>query len=254
MDLVNSTRSLPKATYVRLKLDSSTTEPLRALDKSSFLRSLSLSSGEVLKAFEGVEEGRSPVGKDVTAVKDDDDIRRDYSREKLISILKQFEDSQIPLERPPPSLLASIPVSQLINFGNNVISVRQKALDAARSPALVNQDVRIGPSIGGLLNSVQTARAALSTLSSSGGISPIGMLNLERLDMTPAGIELGELIATIPLAPKEKTTVVQQEWSTISQEFTTIVTDSLENYSETGVAESTELAQATTSQNSHANQ
>ena len=39
-----------------------------------------------------------------------------------------------------------------------------------------------------------------------------------------------------------------------TKEFTSIVTDSLENYSETGVTENTELAQATTSQTSHSNQ
>jgi hypothetical protein len=39
------------------------------------------------------------------------------------------------------------------------------------------------------------------------------MLNLERIEMSPAGLERGELLATIPLAPKERTSVVQKEWS-----------------------------------------
>ena len=72
--------------------------------------------------------------------------------------------------------------------------------------------------------------------------------------MTPAGIERGGLIATVPLAPKEHTFVLQKEWSVTSQEFTTIVTDSLENYSETGVTENTQLTQATNSQIAHNNQ
>ena len=59
--------------------------------------------------------------------------------------------------------------------------------------------------------------------------------------MTPAGIERGELLATIPLAPLEQTSVIQKESSVTSQEFTSIVTDSLENYSETGVTENTDL-------------
>src|SRR6266436_2621371 len=72
--------------------------------------------------------------------------------------------------------------------------------------------------------------------------------------MTPVGIQRGELLATIPLAPREKTAVVQKEWSVTTKEFTSIVTDSLENYSETGVTENTELAQSTKSQNDHSSQ
>src|SRR6202011_3395954 len=83
---------------------------------------------------------------------------------------------------------------------------------------------------------------------------PIGMLNLEPLEMTPAGIERGELIATIALAPQEETSVTQKEWSVTSREFTSIVTDSLENYSETGVTENTDLALSTNSQTDHSNQ
>ena len=79
-------------------------------------------------------------------------------------------------------------------------------------------------------------------------------MNLERLEMVPAGITRGELIGTIPLAPGEKTAVVQKEWSVTTKEFTSIVTDSLENFSETGVTDNTELAQSTTSQVQHANQ
>jgi hypothetical protein len=85
-------------------------------------------------------------------------------------------------------------------------------------------------------------------------VTPLGMLNLERLEMTPAGVQRGELLATICLAPLEETAVAQKEWSVTTKEFTSIVTDSLENYSETGVTENTELAQSTTSQTQHANQ
>src|SRR5260370_726934 len=88
----------------------------------------------------------------------------------------------------------------------------------------------------------------------NGQATRIGMLNLERLEMTPAGIQRGELIATIPLAPLEETAVTHKEWSVTSKEFTSIVTDSLENVSETGVTDNTELAQSTTSQIQHNDQ
>ena len=102
-----------------------------------------------------------------------------------------------------------------------------------------------------LLNLVAVANKGLDINIAT---TPIGMLNLERLEMAPAGIERGELIATIPLAPGERTAVVQKEWSVTTKEFTSIVTDSLENYSETGVTDNTELDQSTTSQVQHANQ
>jgi hypothetical protein len=106
----------------------------------------------------------------------------------------------------------------------------------------------------GLVDRLNAAVVAAKVFERAFNVTPIGMLNLERIEMTPVGVERGELIATIPLAPLEETAVVHKEWSVTSKEFTSIVTDSLENYSETGVTENTELAQATTSQTSHANQ
>ena len=84
-------------------------------------------------------------------------------------------------------------------------------------------------------------------------ITPIGRLHLERLEMTPAGIERGELLATIPLAPQETTGVMQKEWATTSDEFSSIVTDYLEQVSEKGVTEKSELAQSSDVQTKHDN-
>jgi len=69
--------------------------------------------------------------------------------------------------------------------------------------------------------------------------------------MIPAGIERGEFLATVPLAPKETVTIVHKEWSIIKRDFQSIVTDQLENYSEIGVTEKSELSQSTDSQNKH---
>lgn len=43
------------------------------------------------------------------------------------------------------------------------------------------------------------------------------------------------------LAPLEKTRVVEKEWSVTTQDFTSMVTDSLDQYSESGVTENTDL-------------
>lgn len=98
------------------------------------------------------------------------------------------------------------------------------------------------------------AAAANAAYDHNAAVDPIGLMNLERLEMAPAGIERGELVATVPLAPLEETAVTQKEWSVTSKEFSSIVTDSLENVSETGVTDNTELAQSTTSQLQHSNQ
>ena len=44
-------------------------------------------------------------------------------------------------------------------------------------------------------------------------IFPIGELYLERMEMYPIGVEKGELIFTVPMAPGESTTISHKEWS-----------------------------------------
>src|SRR5262249_15544050 len=84
-------------------------------------------------------------------------------------------------------------------------------------------------------------------------VEPVGLLHLERLSFTPAGIERGELVASVPLSPGEEVNISHKEWSNTSEEFQTIVTDFIESYSEQGVAEKSELAQSSNSQSQHSN-
>ncbi|MFF2142396.1 hypothetical protein [Kitasatospora sp. NPDC058190] len=137
--------------------------------------------------------------------------------------------------------------------------LRSAALAAVDGPALrelggaLEQLRRADGTVEGLARAGRAA-AANAAYDHNAAVTPIGLLNLERLEMAPAGIERGELVATIPLAPLEETAVTQKEWSVTSKEFSSIVTDSLENVSETGVTDNTELAQSTTSQLQHSNQ
>lgn len=82
-------------------------------------------------------------------------------------------------------------------------------------------------------------------------IQPIGRLHLERLDMTPVGLERGELVHSVPLTPKETVNISHKEWATTTQEFESIVQDFFEGYSEQGVAEKNDLSQSTDSQSKH---
>jgi hypothetical protein len=75
-------------------------------------------------------------------------------------------------------------------------------------------------------------------------LEPIGVLHLELLQMIPEDIERGELVYSLPLAPKEKVTLSHKEWAIRETEFTEYVQDFLENFSEKGVVETDEMAVA----------
>jgi hypothetical protein len=203
-----------------------------------------------------------------------------HANRKVWALLTQFEGTPLPSQVPPVQVLAKTAPTDLLAFGTALIKLRQEALAKAATPvpsappaptksrgkrktaAVKAPAIVASPTPTALVSDAQVAAAnllnkaqsATQSLNQNTAATPIGWLNLETIEMTPVGIERGELIATIPLAPLETTAVVQKEWSVTSQEFTSIVTDSLENYSETGVTENTELAQSTNSQIQHSNQ
>jgi hypothetical protein len=82
-------------------------------------------------------------------------------------------------------------------------------------------------------------------------ISPIGRLFLERLEMTPVGIEHGELVHSVPLTPMETVNIAHKEWAVTEQTFETIVSDSLEGFVEKGVTEKAELSDAVLNESKH---
>jgi hypothetical protein len=75
-------------------------------------------------------------------------------------------------------------------------------------------------------------------------ISPVGRLYLERLEMFPVGVEKGELVFTVPMAPGESTTISHKEWSVSSRGYEDVVQDFFESYSEQGVTEKTDSSTA----------
>ena len=245
--LTNSTSTITKATYVPLNapLDADGKNVVAtsggAVRKSGYVRSLDLQTGEVDAAVRAAAAASTPPST------------------QLLSLLKQYEGTPIPAALPQASQFSSIPDAELIAFGNALVTLRGQALTATQQTANQASDTGAAENAEAIATATSRYNTALvGTRSMSGtttsATSPIGMLNLERIEMTPAGIERGGLVATIPLAPRERTIVVQQEWSVITQDFSTIVTDALDNYSETGVTDTTQLAQSTNSQVAHANQ
>jgi hypothetical protein len=84
-------------------------------------------------------------------------------------------------------------------------------------------------------------------------LQPIGLLHLERLQMTPLDVERGELAYSLPLAPNEKVTLAHREWAVREEQFSEFIEDQLVNFSEQGVAQTNDIAMSSTTQSDHMN-
>lgn len=230
--LTNSTTILPKATLVPVIISPAVDVPGGAARKASFVSSLQLQAGEVAAVRSALTV--AAAASVPTAIPDG-----------VYELLTQFEGSPPLAQLPSPAVFVTITDSALRNFGNALAAVRQESL--------IKAETADAGAVAALVNVAVVGTAAFWN-SINAPLAPVGMLNLESLQMTPAGLERGGLLATVPLAPGERTEVVQQEWSVISDDYTSVVTDSLENYSETGVTDNTQLTQSTNSQTSHSNQ
>jgi hypothetical protein len=249
--LSSATRQIEKATLVPLQIDSTSDagEEGGALLKFGFVRQLGLSSGEVA----AVQNHRAQTTRTTQPL---------APASGIWDLLRQFEGTPMPSRLPSATSFYSVPFSELAAFGAALVDLRQQAVEQVQRqtgqiahPRERTLSQSAPPDdVGRRLLALHVATVAAQSFNFGSGQAPVGMLNLERLEMTPAGIERGELVATIPLAPLEETAVTHKEWSVTSKEFTSIVTDSLENVSETGVTDNTELTQTTTSQEQHANQ
>jgi hypothetical protein len=249
--LTNSTTFILKATYVPLLVEiPAILDDARAVPKFGFIRRLNLQPGEVAAV-------RSSFSGAIASL-----VSSGLADANFWSLLQQFEGTPLVSRLPSVSTFANVRSTDLATFGNGLTALRAQAfqrlqranVNNAAAPAAAGQPAATAQSLGAALHLLNTSGVATNAFGGDTSLFNVGMLNLERLEMTPDGVERGALLATIPLAPKERTAVVQQEWSVTSKEFTSIVTDSLENYSETGVTENTQLTQSTTSQVAHANQ
>ncbi|MDM9623158.1 hypothetical protein [Rhizobium sp. S96] len=228
-------QSRPKAPEANVRVQKAGDGLLKAL----FMQHLALAPGEVQivsdrlkgKSTDNAEKQKSPIS------------------QRTVKLLTAFERTALPAVRPRPDAISIAPKEELVAFANALQATRKNALMGELRKH--NQDAGL---VGKLVTALNSAIVGGLILQKQGTAAPIGMLNLERLEMTPAGIERGGLVASIPLAPLEETSVTQSEWSVTTKEFTSIVTDYLENVSETGVTDNTELSQSVTSQVQHGNQ
>lgn len=102
-----------------------------------------------------------------------------------------------------------------------------------------------------LMSNLEDQRNLINGFKERMKVEPIGLLHLEKIIFTPAGIERGELVHSIPLSPGEVVNIAHREWSNTTEEFENLVNDYLEGYSEKGVVDKTELAESSTKQTQH---
>lgn len=234
--LDNSAREVLKGTLVPLQVSASSDAGGGGIVKLGAVRQLALSPGDTDQVRDHLQAADRLYDGDTALVSP-----------AAFDVLKGFEERLVPSLRPGRTSLSQVPAGELSRFAEALIEVRTEQLkEAGRT--------RSQDTIGQAAQALNTAVVALRGLEVNTASPPIGMLNLERIEMVPIGLQRGELVSTIPLAPGEETAVTHKEWSVTSKEFTTIVTDALEEISETGVTDNTDLAQSTASQSQHSNQ
>lgn len=207
MELVNSKRLLYTASYVTTQF---TPEEQHAIErrpgsgyaKANALRSLDLQP-------EDLEQFRELLGTQEGAV-DPDELDRLFSvAERIATPYGQISTMELAAEMAPISYDA---VNKFVELSS---AIRDPSGAASFMLAWGRQRQRI---------------------------SPIGRLHLERIEMYSAGVQKGELVFTVPMAPGETITISHKEWSTSSREFEDIVQDFFESYSEKGVAEKSDAS------------
>jgi Type II secretion system (T2SS), protein G len=102
-----------------------------------------------------------------------------------------------------------------------------------------------------LLREASATQTLIDDLLLSFQFEPVGRIHLERMEMTPVGIEHGELVYSVPLTPKETVNLTHREWSQTTTTFESLVQDYFEGYSEQGVAEKTDIATSSSAQTKH---
>jgi hypothetical protein len=222
MELTNSKRVLATASYVAIELNEheyrrAEREPGRALPKLNFLRDVKLRPVDVNRALiDSLRDAR---------LVETEARRLRQAAAQLTELCTLIADRERPL---PNSVLApkaaAIPPDVLIGLAHKI--------------ATFSDDYELNPKIAALEKMLKRA--------------PVGRLHLERIEMFPIGIERGELVFTVPLAPGETITLSHKEWSTSSQEYERIVQDYFESYSERGVSEKTDASMSAENESKHA--
>ncbi|MBB5868386.1 hypothetical protein F4553_001765 [Allocatelliglobosispora scoriae] len=94
-------------------------------------------------------------------------------------------------------------------------------------------------------------RQALDALRGAARQDRIGFLYLERLDFAPMRYLRGDLVHSVTLLPGETVRLQHREWSRTEKEFASLVATTTETEREEALAEKSELAHSSTTQQTH---
>jgi hypothetical protein len=261
INLTNSQRRVNKATYAPAQVPPGAPSPPQVMEKAAFAASLAMSPSEA-KALQNQAPNSPSFGKTLKLVANlqstpwPEALRRygaalaGTSRQDLVRVgealllLRQAQATTAP----PPAPAIPTPATLA------------PAVPASAKPAPPAQVAVVGPT--------QASPAALPTVSAAAllasqtemtvntfkyhlPVQPVGALHLERLEMTPVGVEHGELVHSVPMTPGETVNIAHKEWSVTTQTFESIVQDSFEGFSETGIVDKTDLAHAVENETKH---
>jgi hypothetical protein len=235
-DLKNSLRVLHKATYVPTRTNpQSPSQPptTRVMEKVAFLRRLALQPDEIA----ALEQGDNDPGAQVKVADVPGNPFGARAAVKLAEIVRPLVTDPLSgtTERYAPLLMRVSP-EQIAVLTRRLIDLRSaKRADTAMATA----------------GSADEIAALLNGFLDRFKIEPVGRLHLERMEMTPVGIEHGELLYSIPLVPQETVNLTHREWSVTTSTFENIVQDYFEGFSEEGVADKTDLNHAASNESRH---
>jgi hypothetical protein len=215
VNLTNSVRKVNKATYVPALIPAETPRPGQVLEKGAFVRRLAMTGAEYDALRAAVAGGSVPhLPADVL------ELAHQVSRYPWPDGLRRYGRR-----------LAAATHQQLADLGHALANVRR--------------------STGSTVDPAEQTLALARAFRFQTPIQPIGALYLERMEMTPVGVEHGELVHSVPLTPHETVNIAHKEWTVTTQTFESIVTDAFEGFSETGVTDKTDLSQATENETKH---
>lgn len=125
----------------------------------------------------------------------------------------------------------------------DVVSVASRA-----TAAVADMDVLIAAHA----QQIQRRYSAIEALRRAVAFEPVGMLYLERLDLTPSGYVDGDLIYSLTLLPGESVRMTHREWTRTETDYSKLVSTSIETETEDSLSEKSELAESTQVQRQHA--
>ena len=248
-DLENSQRRLYKATYVPLSIPKQDQAPTgRAVEKIAYVRSLALQPDELRKL------AADKTLRALTVPSLQPRGRPTQLTSLVTSLLS--DPTGGPIQKYGPTF-AKISIDNLVNLGHAVANLRSSAAVKTGTTQKQARNVKrvvaspATTSATDLQAAAAKAQQAAASLQYQGPIQSVGQINLERLEMTPVGVEHGELVHSVPLTPGETVNITHREWTVTTQTFESLISDSLTGFSETGVTEKTDLSQASDVESRH---